>query len=128
MLKQWANAERYSEIGKYGGRAIGSIAGLVLAGYDLFKNAPEAFHAQEYGLSALYVASGILGAYVAVAAFFGTIPFFWPVLVASILIGIAIALYKGAELKTWISRCKFSKSEYHTLNEELDAYNSAAGG
>lgn len=129
IMKQWANAERYSEIGKYGGRALGSIAGIVLAGFDLFKNAPEAWANKEKGLTRLYVASGILGVYIAAASIFGFIPFFWPVLIASIIVGILIAKFKASEIKDWISRCKFSTSEhYYSLGDELKAFNSAMGG
>ncbi|PMS13336.1 hypothetical protein FNF07_14600 [Trinickia caryophylli] len=128
MTKQWTNAERYSKIGKYGGRALGSIAGLVLAGYDLLKNAPEAWANNDKGLARLYVASGILGAYVSVSAFFGAIPFFWPTLIASILVGIAIAMYKASQLKDWVSKCKFSNGDqYDSLTAELKAFQSAAG-
>jgi hypothetical protein len=129
ITKHWANAERYSEYGKYGGRALGSVAGLVLAGYDLFHNAPEAFGNHESKLGWLYVASGGLGAYCAVGAFLGSIPYFWPVLILSILVGIAIAKVKASAIKDWISRCKFSKGDhYDSLDAELRAFTSAAGG
>ena len=129
ITKHWANAERYSEYGKYGGRALGAIAGLVLAGYDLFHNAPEAWGNNEHGLARLYVVSGILGTYVSASAFFGSIPYFWPVLIISILVGLAIARCKASAIKDWVSRCKFSKAEhYDTLDAELAAFQSAVGG
>ena len=128
ITRQWANAERYSEYGKWGGRTLGAIAGLVLAGYDLFHNAPEAWGINEKGLARLYVASGILGAYISVSAVFGSIPFFWPVLILSILVGIAIAHFKASALKDWISRCKFSSGEhYNSLDAELAAFKSSVG-
>ena len=129
ITKHWANAERYSEYGKYGGRALGAVAGLVLAGYDLLHNAPEAFGNHESKLGWLYVASGGLGAYCAVAAFLGSVPFFWPILILSILVGVAIAKVKASAIKDWISRCKFGRGEhYDSLDAELQAFNSAAGG
>jgi len=99
-----------------------------LAGYDIVKNAPEAWNNSEKGLARLYVASGVLGAYVAAAAFF-SLPLFWPVLILSILVGIAIAIFKASALKDWVSRSKFSKDEhYDSLEAELKAFSSAVGG
>ena len=101
----------------------------MLAYTDLLKNAPEAWHNGEKGLAKLYVASGALGAYVAIFSLTGTIPFFWPVFIASILIGIGIAILKAAELKDWVSHSKFStQSHYGSLDEELKAFNLAIGG
>ena len=129
ILEQWAGANRFAKIGVYGGRALGSIAGAVLAYTDLFKNAPEAWHNKEMGLWVLYNASGALGAYVAVLSLTGSVPFFWPVFVASILVGIGIAILKASELKDWVSHSKFStQSHYGSLGEELKAFDSAIGG
>lgn len=70
-----------------------------------------------------------LGIYIAAGAYLPVIPQFWIVFVTSILVAIAIALVKASEMKDWISHCKFSKSAtYHSLEEELSAYRSAAGG
>ncbi|MGN4154348.1 hypothetical protein [Burkholderia gladioli] len=92
------------------------------------RHMPEAYGNKEYGLTTLYAFSGILGIYVAAAAFF-SLPLFWPALVLSILVGIAIAIFKAAALKGWVSRCKFSKGDhYDSLEAELRAFNSAAGG
>lgn len=127
LMKQWSGVEHVAEKGATFGRGIGAVAGLVLAGYDLIFNAREAWDNGEKTLARLYVASGILGGYLAVASFF-SLPFFWPVLIAAILIGIAIAFYKASEIKDWISRCRFSKGEhYHSLDDELKAFNSAMG-
>jgi hypothetical protein len=141
ILKQWAGAERFTTIGKYGGRIMGSVAGAVLAWADLRKNAPEAFRNGEKVLGWLYGASGALGIYVAFFSMTGTVPFFWPVFVISIVIGIGIAILKSSELKDWISRCKFSKDaeqdakkhpgkgveHYDSLDAEIEAFNSAIG-
>ncbi|CAB3794275.1 T6SS effector BTH_I2691 family protein [Paraburkholderia caffeinilytica] len=129
ITKQWAGVDEWAEAGAKIGRGIGSAAGIVLAGVDLFKNAPEAWGNKEYGLSMLYGASAGLGIYIAVGAYLQVIPGFWIVFVASILVAIAIAVFKASEMKDWISRCKFSKSAaYHSLDDELSAYKSAAGG
>jgi hypothetical protein len=128
IMKQWAGASEWAEIGAKVGRGLGAIAGVVLAGYDLLKNAPEAFQNREKKLGWLYIGSGVLGAYVAVAAVF-SLPLFWPVLILSILVGIAIAIFKASALKDWVSRCKFSKAEhYDSLEAELNAFSSAIGG
>jgi hypothetical protein len=129
LLEHWAGAGRFAKIGVYAGRAAGSIAGAVLAYGDLAKNFPEARHNQEYPLAALYVLNGALGIYVAFFSVWGAVPAFWPVLVASIIIGVGIAMLKDSELNDWVKRCKFSTGEhYHTLNDELMAFNSAIGG
>ncbi|WP_322024840.1 T6SS effector BTH_I2691 family protein [Burkholderia sp. BCC1977] len=128
IMKQWAGASEWAEVGAKVGRGLGALAGIVLAGYDIFKNMPEAYANKEYGLTTLYAFSGVLGVYVAVAAFF-SLPLFWPALVLSILVGIAIAIFKASALKDWVSRSKFSKGEhYDSLEAELKAFNSAAGG
>ncbi|AJX00664.1 T6SS effector BTH_I2691 family protein [Burkholderia gladioli pv. gladioli] len=128
IMKQWAGASEWAEVGAKVGRGLGAIAGIVLAGYDIFKNMPEAWSNGEKNLSRLYFVSGVLGAYVAAAAFF-SLPLFWPALILSILVGIAIAFIKASALKDWVSRCKFSKGEhYDSLEAELKAFNSAAGG
>ncbi|WP_091797420.1 hypothetical protein [Burkholderia sp. WP9] len=90
---------------------------------------PEAFRNKEMALGWLYGASGALGIYVAFFSLTGSIPLFWPVFVISIIVGIGIAMLKASELHDWISRCKFStEKHYDSLEAELKAFNSAAGG
>lgn len=128
IMKQWAGASEWAEVGSKIGRGLGAAAGIVLAGYDIFKNAPEAFRNREKGLGWLYLGSGVLGAYLAFAAF-ASLPLFWSVLILSILIGIAIAVFKASAVKDWVSRCKFSKGEhYDSLKAEIEAFSAAAGG
>ena len=135
LMKQWAGVGAVAETGANVGRGVGSVVGVVLAGYDLLKNLPEAYKNKEYALTALYAASGTLGVYLALSPFFSAIPLLaswlppiWLVLIVSILVGIAIAYFKPAAIKDWVSRCKFSKGEhYHTLGEELKGFNSAMG-
>ncbi|RQZ86803.1 hypothetical protein DF058_30125 [Burkholderia cenocepacia] len=127
LMQAWGVSKDGAEVGVKFGRGLGAIAGLFLAGFDIFKNAPEAFQNREKKLGWLYIGSGSLGAYVAVAALFSW-PLFWPALILSILIAIAIAIFKASALKDWVSRCKFSKGEhYDSLEAELKAFSSAAG-
>ncbi|WP_420956792.1 hypothetical protein ACNSZH_35305 [Burkholderia gladioli] len=127
-MKAWGVSKEGAEVGVKLGRVTGAAAGIFLAGYDIFKNAPEAFENHEKKLGWLYIGSGSLGAYVAVAALFSW-PLFWPALVLSIFIAIAIAVFKASALADWVSRCKFSKGEhYDSLEAELKAFSSAAGG
>ncbi len=137
LMKQWAGAEGWAETGARVGRGIGAVAGIVLAGYDLLKNSPEAFGNHEATLGWLYIASGTLGIYISLSPFFSMLPAFfaawlppfWIVFVAAIIIGLLIAHFKAAAIKDWISRCKFSKGEhYRSLDDELHAFNSALGG
>ena len=128
IMKQWAGASEWAEVGTKIGRGLGAIAGIVLAGFDVIKNAPEARRNKETKLWLLYNVSGALGAYVAIATFF-SLPLFWPALILSILVGIVIAFVKASALKDWVSRCKFSKDEhYDSLDAELRAFSAAAGG
>jgi hypothetical protein len=129
ILKQWSLGERELAGLKLGGRALGAITGAALAVFDVM-NAVESFKKEEFGLTALYAGSSILGFYVAAFAITGAIPGFWIVLAASILIALAIAHYKASAMKDWISRSYFGTGEekYPTLEEELSAFNSAAGG
>ncbi|MGC2960310.1 T6SS effector BTH_I2691 family protein [Paraburkholderia graminis] len=128
IRKQWSGVDEWAERGATIGRGIGAAAGIVLAGVDLFKNAPEAFGNKESTLGWLYVSSGVLGAYLAIGAYLQVIPGFWIVFIASILIAITIAIFKSAAIKDWISRCKFSKGErYDSMDAELNAFNSAVG-
>ncbi|XQM31046.1 T6SS effector BTH_I2691 family protein [Burkholderia gladioli] len=128
LMKAWGVSKEGAEVGVKLGRVTGAAAGIFLAGYDIFKNAPEAFENHEKKLGWLYIGSGSLGAYVAVAALFSW-PLFWPALVLSIFIAIAIAVFKASALADWVSRCKFSKGEhYDSLEAELKAFSSAAGG
>ncbi|WP_321926129.1 T6SS effector BTH_I2691 family protein [Burkholderia sp. BCC1998] len=128
LMKAWGVSKGGAEAGVKFGRGLGAAAGIFLAGYDIFKNAPEAFQNHEKKLGWLYIGSGSLGAYVAIAALFSW-PLFWPALILSILIAIAIAIFKASALKDWVSRCKFSKGEhYDSLEAELKAFSAAAGG
>lgn len=129
ITKQWSGVDEWAERGAKIGRGMGAAAGIVLAGVDLFKNAPEAFGNKENTLGWLYVSSGVLGAYLAIGAYLQVIPGFWIVFIASILVAITIAIFKAAAIKDWISRCKFSKGEhYGSIDAELNAFNSAVGG
>ena len=137
LMKHWAWFNRdTAEAGVLVGRVIGAAAGVILSGYDLFKNAPEAFQNHEKNLGWLYVLSGSLGAYIAISPLLSMVPFIaawmpplWPVLVVAIAIGFVIVYFKSAAINDWVSRCKFSKTPgYQSMDEELKAFNSAMAG
>lgn len=137
LMKHWSWFNRdTAEAGVLAGRVIGAAAGVILSGYDLFKNAPEAFQNHENNLGWLYVLSGSLGAYIAISPLLSMVPFIaawmpplWPVLVVAIVIGFVIVYFKAAAINDWVSRCKFSREPgYHSLDEELKAFNSAMAG
>lgn len=136
LMKHWAwfnhdTAEITAKVARWSG----AVAGVILSCYDLFKNAPEAYGNKEYGLTALYVVGGTLGVYIALSPLLSAVPFIaawmpplWPILVISIVIGFVIVYFKSAAINDWVSRCKFSKEPgYHTMDEELKAFNSAMG-
>jgi hypothetical protein len=137
IMKQWAWFDRdVAKTGASVGRWMGAAAGVVLAGYDLLKNAPDAYRSNAAGLWALYSLSGGLGLYVALSPLLSAIPALasglppaWPVFIAAILVSITIAKLKPAAINEWVQRCRFGKGErYHSLHEELRAFNSAVGG
>ncbi|MBU9274107.1 hypothetical protein KTE17_13635 [Burkholderia gladioli] len=128
IMKQWAGASEWAETGIRLGRGLGTLGGLIFAGQDLMINVPESYRNEDHILTSLYSASGVFGSYIAAAPLFN-LPFFWPVLVASILSTLSIALYKASAIKDWLSRCKLSKGEhYRSLDDEIKAFNSAIGG
>ena len=136
LMKQWAWFDReVAEMGTKVGRWTGAGAGIVLACYDILRNAPEAWKSHDKRLAELYAASGILGGYLALSPVFSTIPLLaswlppvWLVLVASIIVGVAIANFKPAAINDWVPRCRFGNGErYRSLDEELKAFNSAMG-
>ena len=137
LMKHWAwfnhdTAEVTAKVGRWSG----AVAGVILSGYDLFKNAPEAWRNNEKGLSRLYAIGGVLGIYIAISPLLSAVPFIaawmpplWPILVISIAIGFVIVYFKSAAINDWVSRCKFSKTPgYQSMDEELSAFNSAMAG
>lgn len=126
IRKQWAAS--YGRAAKivFHARVTGLIAGLFAAGWDLVVNAPKAFKEENYGLTLLYILSGALGVRISFAVFF---PLSWPILLLSIAIGVAVSVANTSALKTWISRCEFSKGEkYTSFEEQVNGYYDAVGG
>lgn len=115
-------------------RFIGAAAGIVAGFYDIFINAPDAF-GNNKALSGLYAVNGTLGVAIALAAYYSAAAIFWPTLILSFVVSIAIAIVNGGALQQWISRSYFSvnftnkqaNQYYQTINEELNAYHNAAG-
>ncbi|MGN4111024.1 T6SS effector BTH_I2691 family protein, partial [Burkholderia gladioli] len=127
IMKQWSGASEWAEIGTRIGRGLGILGGLALAAYDVLKKAPSAKKTGNTTLAALYVTSGILSSYIALAPFFSSL-YFWPALITSILIAITIAHHNSSAIKNWLSRCKFSQGDhYTTLDNELNAFNLSMG-
>lgn len=130
LLKHWAGLEEHAEGIARIGRILGGGAGIFLAILD-FMNSWEVFKDGNKTLAGLYFISGLGGAYLGVMTIVGgSIPFFWPILIATILVGIAIAMIKESALKDWISRCKFGKGEKHYISfvNEMQGYCSAMEG
>ncbi|AMP03478.1 T6SS effector BTH_I2691 family protein [Collimonas pratensis] len=128
LRQQWAvdveSAAKYAK----GARVIGAAAGAVLGLFDILKNAPDAFGDGNETLGWLYRLNGALGIGIAIAAYFAIGAIFWPLLIVAFVVGIVIALVSSGLLKTWISRCEFSKGEkYPSFDDELKAYNHAVG-
>lgn len=129
IWKKWPRTARFTTVGKFVGRGMGSVAGAYFAWTDLFMSAPEARQHEQYGLQRLYLASGMLGIYVSFISITGYVPGFWPVFVLAIAISVGIAKLKDAALKGWIEHCKFSTDKtYCTLKDEVVAFNFAVGG
>ncbi|MGH8778813.1 hypothetical protein [Paraburkholderia sp.] len=129
IMKAWNLGEESAESWARAGRIFGAAGGAVAAFYDLAFNLPEALHDKNKLLAGLYFTSGALGLYIAIAtAFFPAAVLFWPAIVASFVIALAIAIVNSSAMHNWISRCYFGTGEhYEDINAELKAYNKAAG-
>ena len=110
------------------------IAGVASAFAD-FVAGISALMKGEMVLGTLYMASGVLGVVLTIAAYLG-VAFFWPAFIAAIAVAIALSLYKKTLLKKWIMRCFYAAGQlgkpplesYPSLDEELIAYTNAIGG
>ncbi|NRR32618.1 hypothetical protein HSX11_20835 [Oxalobacteraceae bacterium] len=139
---QWAmDADRLNKVAKIA-QKVGLAAGLVTAGYDIW-NSCNAFKDGKNTLGVLYTVNAVLGALVAVTAFYSSM-IFWPLLIVSFIVGITIAIVSNNKLKDWVSRCYFSNDvstiraatqgkapfkpyPYPAANDEFNAYKSAMG-
>lgn len=139
LANHWATSWFDHEVAETGvklGKAAGAAVGIVLAGYDLLKNLPESYENNDNVLTVLYGVSGTLGIYLSLSPYLSAIPLIaswlppvWIIFVASIFVGLIIAHFKPAAINSWIPRSRFGKGErYHSLDEELKAYNSAIEG
>lgn len=140
---QWAlDADRAKFVAKVA-QKIGCLAGIVTGLYDVFINAWGAFTDGKNTLAGMYFINGALGIAVAVTGYF-TMAIFWPLLVLSIIVGIAVGLMGSGALQDWVSRCYFSNGvsglraathgkapfksyPYPTANDEFKAYKTATG-
>lgn len=132
LIKHWAHAEKAANASeKYAkfGRMIGAAGGAVAALYDLAFNARQAYSDGQFLLGHLYVANGLLGICIAASsAFFPAAVIFWPAIIASFALSIAIAIANSSALQNWVSKSYFGLGEaYKTFDEELRAYTHAVG-
>lgn len=84
----------------------GALAGIVAGAYDIY-NSVAAFMDGKNLPGTLCGLSGVSAVGSAVAAYCGAV-IFWPVLIFSVVVGIAIALASATALQEWVSRCYFS--------------------
>jgi len=128
IRRQWSmDVERVKRLALQA-RLVGALAGIGAASYDIFINTPKAYREGNKVLAGLYFSNGVLAARIAAAGFFSLGTLFWPLLLLSIGIGIAIALVNNSQLKTWLSRCEFSVGEkYVSFNAQLKGYHDAMG-
>jgi len=140
---QWAvDADRAKFVAKVA-QKIGCLAGIVTGLYDVVINGLGAFKDDKITLGVLYEINGALGIAVALAGYY-TMAIFWPLLILSFIVGIAIALVSASALQEWMSRCYFSNSvsvvraathgkppfkpyPYPSANAEFKAFQSALG-
>ena len=128
IRRQWALDEKLLGRIVMGARAVGMLAGLGAAAYDISVNMTNALKDDKDTLAFLYFSNSILGARIALAAFYSLGPLFWPILLLSVAVGITIALINNSSLKTWISRCEFSIGEkYDSFEHQLKGYHDAVG-
>lgn len=129
IKRHWASGEGLGQRLITRGKILAAAAGLVTAAFDFFE-AIKAFYIGQNLLGSMYLASGAVGVWLAVAAY-NTALIYWPVFIAAIFIAIAIALIRNSALKGWLTHCMFSADEkgnkYPSLKEELEALQSAMG-
>lgn len=130
ISEHWAKGP---EVGKkilMFGKRLSLFAGLASAAFDIY----EAYCAHvehDSNLFALYGISAFLGASLSLAGFY-SLPVFWPLFIAAIVLAVAISILKKSPLKKWMGHCFFSsnygaESGYPTLDEELTALQGALG-
>lgn len=117
------------------GKGLGGVVSLVTALLDFgqfYSNLKDEY----YATAILYGASGILGSYLAAITitqaygwFAAGIPFFWPILISTIVLGLVIASIKPSSLEKWIKRCACSNFPHHyaSYEEEARAFSEAIG-
>lgn len=119
---QWAIDKKLGKIIQ-GARLAGMGAGILAGAFDIAVSARVAFGEKKQLLGWLYLANGTLSAGISIAAYSTIGGIFWPFLVSSFLVSIAIALVNDSALKTWISRCEFGLGEkYGSFEGQLKAY------
>jgi len=104
---------------KLAGRAVGAIAGGVLAGLDFMK-AGEEKERGNYGVMLLYVGSGLLGLAIAVGVFFLGPLIMLLLVLALIFVTIGIEFNKPNKLMEWLQRSHWGKGPGNNGSVEKD--------
>jgi len=128
VRSQWVASGRLAGKIAQGARFVGMLAGIFAGAYDIVFNARSAIGEDKQLLGWLYATNGALSIGIAIAGYTAIGAIFWPFLISSFLVAIAIALINKSALKTWISRCEYSFGErYGSLDAQLKAYHEAVG-
>lgn len=128
IREQWRVERKLARKFAVGARIVGMLAGVYAGIYDIVVSAPAARSSGNELLSTLYTASGILSIGIAMGAYFSIGAIFWPFLILSFGIAIAIAYVNNSALKNWIARCEFSTGgKYISFDTQLKAFYEAIG-
>jgi hypothetical protein len=120
-------ALRVADVLKVGGRGLGLITGLVLAGMDYLKFL-ETDAKGDKGLSTAYFASALLGGGLAAAFFVSHLlgPIGWLIVGIAVIALLAVTMWieknKDNKIQEWMKRCHFGTSPdtYQTEQEHVE--------
>jgi len=130
------SAQAASQGIKFAGKALGFVAGLVMAGVDWYKYSEAKGH-QEYGLAAAYFISAGLGAGATICFFLATFfawmgPIGWALVILSIGITVLIEYIKDSKFQEWLNRSCWGtlreKEGYRSMDSEMGDFNIAMAG
>ncbi|MDI1258278.1 hypothetical protein [Aquabacterium sp.] len=111
-----------------GGRVVGFIGAMVMAGWD-FYHAYKENQKGNAGMAFLYGTSAIFGVGLAVAMWLGFTGFGLILLGILIVIAVAIEYFKNNKVQDWLERCLWGTAKnaerYKTLEEEMAEFKKA---
>lgn len=118
LTTQWSMSVAGAKKAAFLAKCVGLAAGVIAGAYDIYQGIQK-WNDGDKVMGFLTVASGFVGAGVALAMFVGSAAF-WPLLIVSIILGIVIAVLNRDELKEWIAKCYFSTgvTEIRKVNQE----------